>query len=360
MNYNLGTKLRIRDVEGTVVGIIEYANINDGYKKWREYRLNTNKGEFWLSVDDIYQEYSMSFPANNIRGNIGPEWHKVDEGTQVVTMRAGNVDVDMGERATFVEFEDASEQKTLSLETWEDGTEYSYGYYVEPTEIVVIGYDERAAKSSNGNAKGAVLFFVFFVAIWVLGAGASLFGSLFANKHQLSDYLKKSSSYNYVTSITGQEKQKADVYEYTTDDTTDNVALNIINGIDGNTESVTQKDDTSDDTIAILTKNEYCLIYHPEGLGNKVYVQVSPRKYNYTSDNDPYRSSSSNTRWYRSHYYTTAYSSDAGHYSSTPSAYKTYSGDTIHNVGNGYFDSYSNSVRQSSVNSRSSSSGGGK
>ena len=55
MNYNLGTKLRIRDVEGTVVGIIEYANLNDGHKKWREYRLNTNKGEFWLSVDDVYQ-----------------------------------------------------------------------------------------------------------------------------------------------------------------------------------------------------------------------------------------------------------------------------------------------------------------
>ena len=125
MNYNLGTKLRIRDVEGTVVGIIEYANLNDGHKKWREYSLNTNKGEFWLSVDDVYQEYSMSFPANNIRGSIGPEWHKVDEGTQMVTMRAGNVDVDMGERASFIEFEDASEEKTLSMETWEDGTEYS-------------------------------------------------------------------------------------------------------------------------------------------------------------------------------------------------------------------------------------------
>ena len=360
MNYNLGTKLRIRDVEGTVVGIIEYANLNDGHKKWREYRLNTNKGEFWLSVDDVYQEYSMSFPANNIRGSIGPEWHKVDEGTQMVTMRAGNVDVDMGERASFIEFEDASEEKTLSMETWEDGTEYSYGYYVEPAEIVVTGYDERAAKASSSGSKGAVLFFVFFVAIWVLGAGASLFGSLFANKHQLSDYLKISSAYNYVTSITGQEKQKADVYEYITDDTTDNVALNIINGIDGNTESVTQKDDTSDDSIAILTKNEYCLIYHPEGMGSKVYVQVSPRKYNYTSDNEPYRSSSSNTRWYRSHYYSSGYSSDSGHFGSTPSAYKTYSGDTIHNVGNGYFDSYSNSVRQSSVNSRSSSSGGGK
>ncbi|HBR04691.1 MAG TPA: DUF4178 domain-containing protein, partial [Lachnospiraceae bacterium] len=38
--------------------------------------------------------------------------------------------------------------------------------------------------------------------------------------------------------------------------------------------------------------------------------------------------------------------------------YTSYSGDTVHNIGNGYFDSYSSSVRQSSINSRNSSSGG--
>lgn len=357
MDYRVGTKLRIRDIEGTVIGFIVYANPMDGNKRWTEYRLATNKGEFWLSVDDVYKEYSMSFPANNIRGNIGPEWHKVDEGRQVVVSHAGNVDVDNGENATFVEFEDASEQKTLSVENWSDGTEYSYGYYVEPNEIVVTGFQEI----KTGDASGAVKAFIgIFIAIWALGAFASIFGALFTGKHQIRDYMKKSSSYSYVTSITGNQKQSADVYEYASDDTTDNVAINIINGIDGNTESVTQKDDVSDDSIAILTKNEYCLIYHPEGLGSKVYIQVSPRKYNYTSDNEPYRSSHTNTSWYRSHYYSTGYSSDASHFSSAPSAYKTYSGDTIHNVGNGYFDSYSNSVRQSSINSRSSSSGGGK
>lgn len=354
MDYKLGTLLKIRDLRCKVEGYIEYANDNDGGKRWREYRLSTNKGEFWLSVDDVYKEYSMSFPANNVNGNIGPEWHKVDEGTQRVVMRGGNVDVDYGERAQFVEFEDASEEKTLSVEIWEDGTEYSYGYYIEPEEIVVAGYE----KPKNGNASGAVIVTAFII-FWILGAVGTAVGSLFSS-HSVAKYLKKSSSYEYVTSITGKEKQKADVYRFIKSDTTDNVAMNIINGIEGDTESVTQKDEVSNDSIAILTKKEYCLIYHPEGMEDTVYVQVSSRKYNYTSDNEPYKSSSSNTKWYRSHYYSSGYKSDSSSYSSSPSAYKTYSGDTIHNVGNGYFDSYSSSVRQSSINSRSSSSGGGK
>ncbi|MBR1470390.1 MAG: DUF4178 domain-containing protein [Lachnospiraceae bacterium] len=358
MDYSIGTKLRIRDLECTVIGFIEYANMNDGYKRWKEYRLQTNKGEFWLSVDDVYHEYSMSFPANDIRGNIGPEWHKVDEGRQKVMSYGGYVDVDPGETAGFVEFEDATEEKTLSTEIWEDGTEYSYGYYIEPNEIVVTGYSKIATAAAGTKTIGTVAV-AAFIFIWLMGFLGGILGSL-SSSHSIKKYIEKSSSYAYVTSITGSQNQKADVYEYATTDTTDNVAMNIINGIEGDTESITQKDDVSDDSIAILTKKEYCLIYHPEGMEDKVYVQVSGRKYNYTSDNEPYRSSAANTSWYRSHYYSAGYASDASSYSGSPSAYKTYSGDTIHNVGNGYFDSYSSSVRQSSINSRSSSSGGGK
>ena len=356
MDYKVGTKLQIRDLACTVIGYIEYANLADRNKRWTEYRLKTNKGEFWLSVDHEYSEYSMSFAANMVMGNIGPEWHKVDEGKQKVMGCGGDVDVDLGETANFIEFEDESEEKILSTEIWEDGTEYSYGYYIEKSEIVVTGFEKQAMVLNESNlTRIAVLA---LIAVWMMGMVSSVIKG--AGAHSVSKYLKKSSVYTYVTSITGNQKQKADVYEYTVDDTTDNVAMNIINGIEGYTESVTQKDEKSDDTIAILTKKEYCLIYHPEDDPGKVYVQVSNRKYNYTSDNEPYKSSGSNTRWYRSHYYTSSYYSDSSSFKKTPSAYQNYSGDTIHNVGNGYFDSYSGSVRQSSINSRKSSSGGGK
>ena len=114
------------------------------------------------------------------------------------------------------------------------------------------------------------------------------------------------------------------------------------------------------DYVVFQVRNEgnaSAAIYHPEDNAEKVYVQVSKRKYNYTSDNAPYKSSDSDTTWYRSHYYSSSYSADSSTYHS-PSAYTSYSGDTVHNIGNGYFDSYSSSVRQSSINSRNSSSGG--
>lgn len=354
----IGTKLRINKLDGTVIGAIEYRNPADN-KCWTEYRITTKRGERWLSIDTAYKEYSISWPANNVKGKISPKWHKVDEGTQIVRKYRGNVDVDAGERAEFVEFEDETEEKILSVETWSDGTEYSMGEYLDLNEITITGYEKPKSAGSAGAMVYAILFYIAVsLGCWLFGFIIQAIFDGINGPIKISNYLKGSSSYSYVTSITGNEGQKADVYKYASRGTTDEVAYNIIKGVEGNTEKITQEDDESGKTIAIVTKKEYCLIYHPEEYEAYVYVQISPRKYNYTSDNAPYRGSSSTTRWYRSHYYSTAYSKDASSFGKTPSAYTFYKGDTIHNIGNGYFDSYSSSVRQSSVNRRNSSSGG--
>ena len=352
MSYKVGTILNIKGIQGTVIGYITYANQKDAYKEWTEYRLSTSKGECWLSCDDVYKEYSVSWPANNVNGRIGPEWHKVDEGIQVVKASAGDVDVDYGERAEFVEYEDAAEDNTLSVEMWSDGVEYSKGYYVEKNDIFVMGY--KKPKKSSNCMSSIIMLMVFFavVSFFIVIVNMSK-----PNK-SISKYVKNSSLYTYETSITGQEKQKADVYEFYTSVKTDYVAQDIINGIEGYTQSVTQKDDQDDAEIAIVTDKEYCLVYHAEDDADHVYVQISSRKYNYTSNNAPYRCSDSDLRWYRSHYYSSSYNSDSVTYKNTPSAYKMYDGDTIHNIGNGYFDSYSSSIRQQSINRRNSSSGG--
>lgn len=351
--YGVGTKLNIRGLEGTVIGYIEYANPEDGYKTWVEYRLKTPRGECWLSCDEVYNEYSISWPANDVRGQIGPEWHKVDEGTQIVQRYGGDVDVDPGERASFIEYEDAAEDNTLSVEMWSDGTEFSKGSYIEKTDIFIMGY-EKPPKAKSGSFVPTLV--VCFFLLFIFGSFASRISE--SSGKSISKYLKSNTYYEYETSITGQEKQKADVYKYYIAGSTDQVAKDIIGGIDGETESVTQKDDLSNEEIAIVTKKEYCLIYHPEDDDDRILVQVSDRKYNYTSDNPPYRCSHANTVWYRNHYYSSGYSSDASKYKSTPSAYSMYDGSTIHNIGNGYFDSYSNSIRQASIHSRNSSSGG--
>lgn len=361
MNIKVGSILRIKNYEAHVIGSITYRNTQDGNKTWTEYRLLAGNVELWLSVDDIYKEYSISRADNSIRGRIGAQWHEVDRGHQVVRSCAGDVDVEVGDSADFVEFEDQTEEKTLSVEIWDDGTEYSRGEYIDLDEISVIGY-EKPKHGSDNFSKFIKQFFLVILVLVLLGNFEDC--NLHITK-RISKYLKSSENYQYVTSITGSADQKADVYQYTgisysTGPTTDDVAKDIINGIEGQTQSVTQEDDMADATIAIVTDKEYCLIYHPEDDASLVYVQISNRKYNYASDNSPYKSSSSTTRWYRSHYYSSSYSSDSSTYKSTPSAYSSYSGDTIHDIGNGYYDSYSSSVRQSSINSRKSSSGGGK
>lgn len=375
MNIKVGSILKIKNIEAHVIGWITYKNTYDGNKTWTEYRLMTNRGEVWLSMDDFYSEYSVSWPANDVRGRISSKWHEVDRGHQVVTGCSGDVDVERGDEADFIEYEDITEENTLSAEIWDDGTEYSRGEYIELSDIQITGY--KKPKFNIYKLLGSQVFWAFAFFIFILLFAIA--DSLPPLPKYIDKYLKKSQSYEYVTSITGNEKQKADVYEYTgagntsvsisygsyksggsSSYSTDYVAKDIIDGIEGQTESVTQEDGVSDAPIAIVTKSEYCLIYHPEDDADKVYIQISKRKYNYASDNSPYKSSESTTRWYRSHYYSSSYRSDSKKYSHTPSAYESYTGETIYDIGGSYYDSYSSSVRQSSINSRRSSSGGGK
>ena len=59
MNIKVGSILKIKNVEAHVIGWITYKNTYDGNKTWTEYRLMTNRGEVWLSMDDFYSEYSV-------------------------------------------------------------------------------------------------------------------------------------------------------------------------------------------------------------------------------------------------------------------------------------------------------------
>lgn len=372
-SLRVGTELFLEnEIEGKIIGYIEYSNLNDHGKKWREYRLKTDEGILWLSVDENYNEYSISYPHEMKDGYMDPIWRKVDEGKQVVTMSEGSVDVEGGDSADFVEFEDDTGENIYSIETWEDGTEVSKGYYIDREEIVIVHQPEL--KPSNLNASGCRgMFILTLIAIGIfLGSYSSFFGfihNLIVGAPGIEQYMEKSGSYEYVTSITGNEKQKAQVYKsnraknengkYITRITVDDVAKDIIMGIEGNTESVTENMENGLNTsISILTPKEYCLVYYEDGSTDSILVQVSKRKYNYTSDNPPYRASSTVTRWYRSHYFSSAYTKDVKRWKSTPSAYTMYDGPIMHDLGNGYFDVYSNNIRQESVRRRNSSDGG--
>lgn len=370
----LGTLLLIdNEIEGEVIGYIDYRNPGDGNKTWREYRVLTKAGEIWLSIDEHYKEYSVSFPVEMEDGQLPPIWRKVDEGTQVVVYAAGDVDVDEEESAHFVEFEDDTEENIYSLETWEDGTEASNGYYLDEEEIQIVGQKTGNTNSSRDKKIGcgcASIFYAFTAMIILFAFGIpSMISDYFGWGPGINDYLKGSKDYQYVTSITGNEKQKASVYEnlrvsddkggYNIRQTVDDVAKDIIKAIEGKTEMVSENTENGiNKSISIVTRKEYCLIYYEEDNPEKVLVQISNRKYNYTSDNTPYRAGSAVTGWYRSHYYSSAYTKDSTTWKSTPSAYTMYDGPIMHDLGNGYFDVYSNNIRQESIRRRNSSEGG--
>lgn len=366
MNFAVGDRLLVDGEVCDVVGSISYRNINDN-SMWMEYRLisQQTRREKWLSYDEEFKEYSIS--EMTLSGST-QGFHEVDRGRQEVMGAWGDVDVEIGDKADFVEFEDVTEEKIISWETWDDGTEFSAGYYLDEDEVQKIGQSDgqygggyqyiggnrsRAGRNTADQKKAIVLSVIFFIFMPVFSIIISVISETVNRTPTISKYLKNTASYTYVTSITGSQNEKADVYQTIGD--IDWAVRDIINAIEGNTVDVQQNTEEGDGTVGILTKKEYCLIYTSED--GDTLVQISTRKYAYYNDDDPYRSDTRTRQYYRSYYYSRGYYSDASDYSTGSSPYSGYTGDTVGSSTDTY-NSYSNSVRQSSVDARTSSGGG--
>ncbi len=376
----VGDSLNINFKDYKVIGYIVYQNPDDDNKYWTEYRtLDKHGKEFWVTFDDFYNEYSISWPVTVKNGMVSSKWHKVDEGRQIVIEAVGDVDVDVNEEASFVEHEDQFEEEILSVELWEDGAEFSQGMYLDEEEIVKSDMSFWARKD---------VFKAICIIVGVIIFGFYYFSSL--PPSNMRQYMKDSPRYSYVTSITGNHKQKAYVFQanvssyspeiqamnelesalrsvgeltvdssdFNDDVVVDYVVKDLLINSNEQPECVTENRGEDGVSVAVVTANEYCLIYHPEGEPNVVYAQISHRKYNYTTDTLPYRSSSGTGRWYRSHYYSTGFQTDFGRWSKTPSSYTMYKGPVVKDFGNGYYDVYSRDIKRSSIMRRRSDSGG--
>ncbi len=357
MVYSVGDILYVDSESYRVVGKITYRNTYDS-SCWDEYRMMKldGGGEAWLSVDDVYKEYSISRVVRTVNRT---GYHEVDRGREIVDSAIGSVDVGRGDTAEFVEYEDSTEEKIISEERWDDGTEYSEGYYLDEDEISFIRHDDdyKPQRSSGGNQTGAAgtlvaAIVVIFMAIPFL---SGILGNI-STVPSIKKFLKGSSNYTYVTSITGNDKQKADVYKAGSNYSVDLAVRDIINAVNGETEYVQQDTENSDGAVGIITKKEYCFVYLSED--NEVLVQISSRKYAYTSDNEIYRGRRHHRRYYRSFYHSTGYSYDSSAYKSSNSSYSSYSDGDISYTGTDKYNTYSGSVRQDSINSRQSSGGG--
>lgn len=358
MEYSVGDRLSISGKNYKVIGKIKYKNRNDDLI-WFEYRLRAEKGVevVWLSYDEYYREYSLSKVVK--KPDISA-YHVVDRGVEEVIGAWGNVDVENGDRASFIEYEDSSEDNIISYEQWEDEVEYSAGYYIEDENIKVLKHNTNTNKGNKKNSflKGCgiqILIIFLFVFIGVAPTIISQIKEAIGAKTAISDHLKSNSYYTYETSITGKNNEKADVYK--TSLIMDSAAKNIINAVKGKTQDVRQNNDVNDNSIAILTKYEYCLIYVSED--NEILVQISNRKYTYHTITSPYHSSTSTHSYYRNYYHKYAYTEDSKKFKDS-SPYSSYSSDNTSNINttSSTYNNYAYSIRQASVNSRSSSGGG--
>lgn len=372
MDISVGEKINVEGTNYNVIGKIRYRNNVDGCQ-WIEYRL---KGiqmnvERWLSYDETYFEYSITDFSNNVNTN---GYHIVDEGEEEVIGVWGKVDVKVGDKARFREYEDSTEEKIISSEVWDDGEEITSGYYVEPEDIKrgvvnedsvphIASYDGgsnsiRGTNNNNNSRKKwplvlLVLFCGLFVFIEISSLGI-LDGGSSASSKTIEEVMDESATFTYETSITGNQNEKAKVYKANTD--LDNAVKIILSGIEGNTESVQQNTEDGDNSVAILTKSEYCLVYTSED--NTTLAQVSSRKYAYTTDSRPYHSRPYTHRYFRRFYYSRGYKKDSSSYSGSATPYSSFGDTAIMASGSDKYNSYSSSVRQSSINHRTSSGGG--
>lgn len=367
MDFSVGNIVWVDGNTYTVRGMIIYKNTADGYT-WKEYRLIEQGGyrERWLSIDNHYKEYSISEVVSSA-SDFG--YHKVDEGVEVVAGAWGDVDVEVGDRARFVEMEDSTEEKIISYEYWDDGTEISKGYYLDANEFRLATGSEQSANSqntsysntssfnnynynsNNGKNSSSKLVFGILAIIGVLSFILSM-GSNSVPK--IDKYLMKTNGYELVTAITGSAKQKAKVYKASANP--DKVARDIIDYLNGQATEVEQNTEDEDNSIAILTKTEICVIY--QSTDNETLVQISNRKYAYASEQEMYHSHARSHRFYRRFYHSRGYVSDQKKYSSVSSSYTNYTDSDLGSNSMDTYKNYNNSVRQASIASRESAGGG--
>lgn len=411
MEFNYGDMLRIKNDLYTILGKIIYED--DYGDAWFEYKLLKHDGEdeYWLSWDEIRNEYQFTKPC----GRMSTDGMKlVDSGRERVRGVWGDVDVDTSDSADYEEYETESGASTFSIEVWDDETEYSQGFYISKDYVTLdtdTEFSEVIQKRMKKQRYKKWLYPAFWMVVIFIAYAPDLdihmwhnVRAFFNHPYTASEYIKDNPSrYTYVTSITGTNNLKSDIYQSSL--TIDETTQDIIKGLDGEVERVTQDGNTAfteitDDnisvaskyqseqqgtqtipteTVTLLTKYEYITVYI--STDKTVLVRIESREAAYNHNNDGgYRSSARSYWFYRNSYWYNGYGQDETKYKSsstytdydpTKNPYKSdYS--TGHGAGtsdaarlskaNNYsyspYESYATSIRNGSFGSRGGYSGG--
>nr|WP_255495524.1 DUF4178 domain-containing protein [Dysgonomonas sp. 521] len=345
----VGQQLKIKGKSYTVVGLVKHRHKNAA---WTEYKLDSSRKEYWLSVEKISKEkyeigLSHSVPINSIRFSDSDKkaecnniiFNFVEKGQARVADCKGDVDFDYNESFSYKEYRSTSGEQ-LSIEIWEDETEASLGEEISEADIEVLGIRHISNWSRNSSSTGGGKNIKVYV--WTAIAAIIafiIFWPSCSSKRPIRDGLKSNAMFAYETSVTSNNKSntKSDIYR--SDYTPDAVCKAIIDMDSENVKSVvTSNDSIGEDQIMIQTDKETALIYLGEG-GNTL-VQVSKKGEEPQDEYRPYRA-------YRGHrLYWFFRSVSRNKYLDPTTVNKT------------KYDNYISSARQASVYSRSSRGGG--
>ena len=343
LSLKLGSDMKLNGVRFVVDGYIVFED-KDG-TKWIEYKIKSKSRSQirWLMVDSLNDEYAVykeePYSEEFLDANIKTNGYKeVDNSSARVLDYGGNVDVDIDEIVFYKEYEDDTEELLISIENWDGDQEFSKGHYIDKNDIQKLDSKlntkenidilDRINKSNEHKENKKNLGITIAIILMVL---VLIFSESEDQDKRLSKVIESNSIFQYETSITSDlnDGKKADVYSI--NKTIEEVAKLLIDELEGDIENVQENEE--DGTVAITISDEMALVYSSEDL--KTLVQVSSREYVYSSRNTLYRGSHRANSYYRGYYYGKVYDQDQNRYKA-----------------------YSNSIRQSSVNSRSSSGGG--
>ena len=131
LNFNVGDKISIGEITYTVDGKITYI---DGDYIWDEYVIFNSGQESWLSIDN--EESVFIWQMTPRIDTSGME--QTDSGTECVNFCYGNVDVEPGDTARYTEYRNPQDDTYVSIEIWDDETEYSTGRRIAAESIMLV------------------------------------------------------------------------------------------------------------------------------------------------------------------------------------------------------------------------------
>ena len=357
LNFNVGDKISIGEITYTVDGKITYI---DGDYIWDEYVIFNSGQESWLSIDN--EESVFIWQMTPRIDTSGME--QTDSGTECVNFCYGNVDVEPGDTARYTEYHNPQDDTYVSIEIWDDETEYSTGRRIAAESIMLVSSNPTPPPHRERES-GVSIFFKKIGCFGIIIVAMFVFVGIFSDSDfsvTIKEKIENNPDFPWETSITGYDNKNADVYY--TDFDAEEAATNIIDLIEGELDYV-QENPQDTLTIAILTKREVCMIYRDTS-DNSTLVHLATRQWTLDNLEAPlYHGDSATNNFYRGFYQyyafatdTTDYSSDGnGYYRYYHHHYGTYFG-SAYLLSHSRYSSYSSSVREASAARRRSSGGG--